>query len=136
MRLLKLIMLLLIWCCCCWLCCCCGPTCCYWSHYILFWSMNVVLRLLKATVEFLWWGGWWGLQSHFHVQPNFCVGVVLYCVVVGVATTTNLNELGPNCLLKWFTVKKEQMHYYGPNWGGHVIILFLRVIQSSKLVKI
>ena len=34
-------------------------------------------------------GGWlgWGLQSHFHVQPNNCVEVVLRCVVVGVVTT-------------------------------------------------
>ena len=33
-------------------------------------------------------GGWWvgGLQSHFRVQPNNCVEVVLCCVVVGVVT--------------------------------------------------
>ena len=51
-------------------------------------SINVNLRLLKAKVEFLWWvvvG--WGLQTHFHVQPKFCVEVVLCCVVVGVVTT-------------------------------------------------
>ena len=35
--------------------------------------------LLKASVEFLWWG----LQSYFRVQPNNCVEVVLRCVVVG-----------------------------------------------------
>ena len=28
-----------------------------------------------------------GLQSHFRVQPNNCVEVVLRCVVVGVVTT-------------------------------------------------
>ena len=28
----------------------------------------------------------WGLQSHFRVQPNNCVEVVLRCVVVGVVT--------------------------------------------------
>ena len=44
--------------------------------------MNFVLRLTEAAVEFLWWG----LQSHFHVQPNNCVEVVLRCVVVGVVT--------------------------------------------------
>ena len=43
--------------------------------------MNAVLRLFKATVEFLWWGGWWGLQSHFHVQPNYSVKVVLLVVL-------------------------------------------------------
>ena len=32
------------------------------------------------------WVGWWGLQSHFRVQPNICVEVVLRCVVVGVLT--------------------------------------------------
>ena len=47
------------------------------------WSINVVLRLTEAAVEFLWSGGvgWWvgsGLQSHFRV--------VLGCVVVGVVT--------------------------------------------------
>ena len=28
----------------------------------------------------------WGLQSHFHVQPNNCVKFVLCCLVVGVVT--------------------------------------------------
>ena len=28
----------------------------------------------------------WGLQCHFHVQPNFCVEVMLCYVVVGVVT--------------------------------------------------
>ena len=32
------------------------------------------------------WTGGWGLHSHFHVQPNNCVEVVLRCVVVGVVT--------------------------------------------------
>ena len=56
--------------------------------------MNVVLRLTEAYVEFLlWWVcvwgrvGWWGLQSHFHVQPNHYDEVVLRCVAVGVVTT-------------------------------------------------
>ena len=31
--------------------------------------------------------GGWGLQSHFRGQPNFCVEVVLCCVVVWVVTT-------------------------------------------------
>ena len=48
--------------------------------------MNVVLRLKEAAVEFLWVG--WGLQSHFCVQPNNCVEVVLRCVVVGVVTAS------------------------------------------------
>ena len=55
--------------------------------------MNVVLRLTEAAVEFLWWVGWgvgwvggWGLQSHFRVQPNNCVEVLLHCFVVGVVT--------------------------------------------------
>ena len=44
------------------------------------------------TVEFLWWGGvggegWSGLHSHFRVQPNYSVEVVLCYVVVGVVTT-------------------------------------------------
>ena len=47
--------------------------------------MNVVLRLTEAAVEFLWWVGWF-LQSHFHVQANHCVEVVIRCVVVGVVT--------------------------------------------------
>ena len=36
-------------------------------------------------------GGWGGVgvfQSHFCVQPNNCVEVVLRCVVVGVLTTS------------------------------------------------
>ena len=27
-----------------------------------------------------------GVHSHFHVQPNYSVEVVLFCVVVGVVT--------------------------------------------------
>ena len=45
--------------------------------------MNVVLRLTEAAVEFLCG---WGLQSHFRVQPNHCVEVVICCVGVGVVT--------------------------------------------------
>ena len=33
--------------------------------------------------------GGWGMQSHFHVQPNYSVEVVLRCVVVGVETIAN-----------------------------------------------
>ena len=43
--------------------------------YIPLWSINVHLKLLKAASEFVWGGGvggWGGLQSHFHVKPNFC----------------------------------------------------------------
>ena len=56
--------------------------------------MNVVLRLTEAAVEFLWWVvGWGGLQSHFRVQPNHCVEVVLRCVVVRVVTISpEVNE--------------------------------------------
>ena len=40
---------------------------------------NVILVLLKATVKFLWWGAGvvGGVQSPFHVQPNYSVEVVL-----------------------------------------------------------
>ena len=47
------------------------------------------LARLEVPEKFVWWvGGGWGLQSHFHVQPNNCVEVVYRCVVVGVVTTT------------------------------------------------
>ena len=34
---------------------------------------------MEAAVEFMWWGGGVGsgLHSHFHVQPNYSVDVVL-----------------------------------------------------------
>ena len=39
--------------------------------------------VLKASVEFVWWGGGggvgWVLHSNFHVQPNYSVEVVLCC---------------------------------------------------------
>ena len=64
------------------------------------WSINVNLRLLRATDEFAWRGGlaWavvgcggvgWmggGVHSHFRIQPNYSVEVVFCCVVVGVVT--------------------------------------------------
>ena len=37
--------------------------------------VNIIL--LKATIEFLWWGGGWALHSHFRVQPNCSVEVLL-----------------------------------------------------------
>ena len=46
---------------------------------------------MKAAVEFVWWVRW-GLQSHFHVQPNNCVEVVLRCVGVGVVTINFSNN--------------------------------------------
>ena len=49
-------------------------------------SLNVFLRVSEDAVEFVWWGGW-GMRSHFRVQPNHCVKVVLRCVMVGVVTT-------------------------------------------------
>ena len=65
--------------------------------------MNVVLRLMEAAVEFVWrgggvGGGWgcWGVHSHFHVQPNYSVEVVLHCVVVGVVTTKNNQNIYNN----------------------------------------
>ena len=53
--------------------------------------MNVLLGLMEAAVEFVCGvGWWWGLHSHFCVQPNYSVEVVLRCVVVGVVTTKRL----------------------------------------------
>ena len=40
--------------------------------------MNVVLRLMDAGVELVWWGG----GGNFHVQPNCSVAIVLCCVVL------------------------------------------------------
>ena len=59
--------------------------------------MNVVLRLMKAAVEFVWlggWVGWWGLESHFPVQPNYSVEVLLSlcCVFVGFVTKVITNS--------------------------------------------
>ena len=44
--------------------------------------MNVVLRPMEASVEFVWWGGGgvgWGWHGNFHVQPNYSVVVMLHC---------------------------------------------------------
>ena len=51
------------------------------------------LVLLRADVEFLWW--WWGLHSHFRIQPNYSVviEVVLCCVVVGVMAFKSVEDL-------------------------------------------
>ena len=45
--------------------------------------MNVVLRVVKVTVEFVWGGGGDGGFA----QPNYSVEVVFRLVVVGVVTT-------------------------------------------------
>ena len=63
---LLLLLMALLWAACC---------CCCWSYHIQLWSINVHLRLLKDTVEFVW-GGWGGLQSHFRVKPRLSCGWV------------------------------------------------------------
>ena len=51
----------------------------YWSHYIKLWSINVNLRLLRATTDlFLWWVGGW------------LVGV---CTVIFVSSPTTVLRL-------------------------------------------
>ena len=63
---------------------------------------------LETNVEILWWvGGWWGLHSHFHVQPNYSVDVVLSCVVVGVVTIHIIFVV--QSLLKGFCEKKVKI---------------------------
>ena len=39
-------------------------------------------------------GGGWGLHSHFHVQPNYSVEVMLCCVVIGVVPIFSFFEKG------------------------------------------
>ena len=54
--------------------------------------MNVILRLLKATVEFLWWGGLGGVcKVIFMSNPTTVLRLCcwLNCVVVGVVTKEN-----------------------------------------------
>ena len=41
------------------------------------WSIDVQLRLLKGNVEFLWVGGWGGMQSHLCVKLICSCGFVL-----------------------------------------------------------
>ena len=66
-------------------------------HYISLCLINVNLRLMEATqLSFFsggWRWGWCGMYSHFHVQPNYSVEVMLCCVVVGVVTITFLSQL-------------------------------------------
>ena len=59
-------------------------------------------------------GGVWGLHSHFHVQPNYSVEVVLCCVVIRVVTNINLNSLILVCtvcfiLKAYFTLVMKMM---------------------------
>ena len=49
------------------------------------WSINVNLRLLKAAIEFVWWGGGGGVCKVIFMS-NYSVEVVLCCVFVGVVT--------------------------------------------------
>ena len=50
-----------------------------------------------ADIEFLWWVVVGGVQSHFHVQPNCSVEVVLCCIVVGVVTIVSKNIWQKQC---------------------------------------
>ena len=63
-------------------------------------SINVNLWLLKAFVEFLWGGmvEWGGMHTHFRVQPNFSVEVMLRCVVIGVVTISITKQALPYLL--------------------------------------
>ena len=52
------------------------------------WLINVHLRLLKVTVEFVWWGGV-GFAKPFSYPTQLQLRLRNSCVVVGVVTTTN-----------------------------------------------
>ena len=54
----------------------------------------------------------WGLQSHFRVQPNNCVEIVLHCVVVGVVTI-KLIKLPQNAL-NFIKIRKSNLPSYIP----------------------
>ena len=79
------------------------------SHYILLWKINVNLRLLKATVEFVC------------MQPNYSVEVVLWfcCVVVGVVIGCD-NKRQNNChedevtniCKSWLTIRSFQKRIF------------------------
>ena len=50
---------------------------------LLLWSINVNLRLLKASVEFLWWvGGWVGVCTVIFVSNRTTVLRLCCCCVV------------------------------------------------------
>ena len=52
--------------------------------------MNVVLRLMELMLSLCGGVMGWGLHSHFHVQPNYSVEVVLRCVLIGVVTIEDI----------------------------------------------
>ena len=70
------------------------------------WSIYVILKLLKATIEFLWWVG---VHSHFCVQHSYSVEVVLCFVVIGVVTSQSLSysDMGTliTCCQESFLIK-------------------------------
>ena len=51
---------------------------------VQFWSINVNLRLMVATIEFLWW--WGGVVCTVIFMPNPTTVLRLCCVAVGVVT--------------------------------------------------
>ena len=51
-----------------------------------------------------------GLHSHFHVQPNYNVEVVLRCVVVGVVTIAK-KSVRSN-YIKVFLYPLKRMYFY------------------------
>ena len=90
------------------------------NHTILLWSISVNLRLLKATVKFLWWVGCWGgLHSNFCVQPNYSAEVVLCCVVVVVVTIlytvllsqTRVNQCSSQLFHSWPVYCSKSCYY-------------------------
>ena len=56
------------------------------TGHIYLWSINVNLRLLKATVEFLLWGGVWFAQSFLCPTQLYTVFRLCCVVVVGIVT--------------------------------------------------
>ena len=52
----------------------------------LYWSFLSLNILVIFSNKFLWWVGGVEFSKSNRVQPNFCVEVLLCCVVVGVVT--------------------------------------------------
>ena len=74
------------------------------TGHIKRWSINFNLMLLKASVEFLWWGCWMVCKIIFMSKP--IAVLMLCCVVVGVLA---MNEYEvPDLMNEIFTKNNEQ----------------------------
>ena len=66
---------------------------------LIIFYLVVLNKCSSKAVEFVWWVGWGGLHSHFHVTPNNSWGYIV--VELRVVTISDKSFFVNHAILRW-----------------------------------